>query len=146
MTDDRIDRYARGELTAPEARELAQASLDDSELFEELTSSALAKAALSAPSARREIKRGRSTSIRYWGFAVAAAAAVIVAVYLTRSRPAANPSSTLAPTLAISNSQPVLLASDFQSAQSGNAPVFRGQEPDSRAARQTGSIVAIEDG
>ena len=79
MTDDRIDRYARGELTAPEARELAQASLDDSELFEELTSSALAKAALSAPSARREIKRGRSTSIRYWGFAVAAAAAVIVA-------------------------------------------------------------------
>src|SRR6201995_3463084 len=46
MTDDRIDRYVRGELNPAEARELAQASLDSPELFDELTDSALAKAAL----------------------------------------------------------------------------------------------------
>ena len=46
--EDRIDRYARGELTPAEARELAQASLDSPELFEELTWSAVAKTALPA--------------------------------------------------------------------------------------------------
>jgi hypothetical protein len=44
--DDQIDRYARGELSASEARQLAQSSLEDEELFEELTSTTLAKAAL----------------------------------------------------------------------------------------------------
>src|SRR5947209_1461220 len=47
--DERINRYVRGELTATEARELAQESLEDPELFEELTSIALAKVAVSTP-------------------------------------------------------------------------------------------------
>jgi hypothetical protein len=54
--EDRIDCYVRGELAAAEARELAQESLDDPELFEDLTCSALAKAAVSARSAGRQLE------------------------------------------------------------------------------------------
>jgi len=36
--EDRKDRYVRGELTAAEARALAQESLGNPELFEDLTS------------------------------------------------------------------------------------------------------------
>jgi hypothetical protein len=45
----RIDRYANHELQPAAARALAQAALDDSELFEELTAVALAEAALESP-------------------------------------------------------------------------------------------------
>ena len=57
--EDRKDRYVRGELTAEEARELAQKSLGDPELFEDLTFSALAKSALADPSvAERQQRSG----------------------------------------------------------------------------------------
>ena len=65
--EDQIDRYARRELSAAEARELAQRSLDDSELFEDLTFTALANAALSAPSVQGPVAaagfRCKSSSI-----------------------------------------------------------------------------------
>ena len=52
-SEDRIDRHVRGHLTAAEARQLAQESLDAPELFEELTYSALAKSALTTRSVPR---------------------------------------------------------------------------------------------
>src|SRR5438067_13759007 len=54
--DEHIDRYVRGELNPAEARALAQKSLDNPELFEELTSAALAKAALAEPSLRKHLE------------------------------------------------------------------------------------------
>src|SRR5262245_24925936 len=60
--DDSIDRYIHNELKAREARALAQKSLDDSDLFEELTFQAVVKEALSNPSTAEYLKepsRGR---------------------------------------------------------------------------------------
>ena len=61
--DDRIDRYVRGELSPAEARELAQESLEDPELFEALTYSALAKKTVAAghhaPHAQQTARRVR---------------------------------------------------------------------------------------
>ena len=50
--EERMDRYVRRELTIAEARELAQKSLDDQELFEHLTYSAVANAGLETPGAK----------------------------------------------------------------------------------------------
>src|SRR5690348_8844920 len=50
-----IDGYVSGELNATEARELAQKSLDDPKLFEDLTFLAVAKAALATPSAASQL-------------------------------------------------------------------------------------------
>jgi hypothetical protein len=46
--DDRIDRYVRGKLTPAEAHELAQEALQNSELLEELTYSAVARKTVEA--------------------------------------------------------------------------------------------------
>ena len=157
---DRIDRYARRELTAPEARELAQESLDDPELFEDLTSAALAMAALKA----EQFDEPRSHT-RIVGFArrsrifvyVATAAAVVVLFSLyslrqSRSIPGAPPAQNaprLKPALAsaAASGQPILLASDlqFEPDRNGGPQVFRGSD-DSRAPQPTGSLVSIDDG
>jgi hypothetical protein len=157
--DDPIDRYVRRELTAAEARDLAQKSLDDPELFEDLTASALAAAAVFAPPAK-VVRFPRKTRFVVAG---AAAAAVVVLVSLYSMRPSQrHPGQTAAtyhqtaagahlkPSLALSASsgQPVLLASGLQFAPSGrgSTPVFRSPEPDSRSPRPAGAIVSIEDG
>jgi tetratricopeptide (TPR) repeat protein len=137
MTGDSIDRYARGDLSAAEARDLARASLDSPELFDELTDSALAKAALySRPAPARR---------RTW-FVIAglAAAALLISVMVIRSWRSAHP--PLKPTLAIAGTrtQPVLLAEGLQH-QKDAAPVFRGAASDSRPPQIEGSIVSLED-
>ncbi|HTB12437.1 MAG TPA: tetratricopeptide repeat protein [Bryobacteraceae bacterium] len=150
--DDPIDRYVRRELTPAEARELAQESLDDSEMFENLTASALAAAALASPA--KVVRFPRKT--RFIA-AVAAAAAAVVLVLLYSMRPSQQHplpqtvvSAQLKPSLALSASpgQPILLASGLQFAASGrdSAPVFRSPEPESRSPQAAGSIVSIEDG
>jgi tetratricopeptide (TPR) repeat protein len=170
--DDRIDRYVRNELTAAEARELAQQSLDDPKLFEDLTSSALTNAALSTKSVREQLRRTdsdrkvirfpRRTRILVTGVA-AAAALLLIAFYslksssprqnlpsLARNQPREAVAPALRPTLAFSAKagQPLLLARDLQPAlaRPEGTPIFRSPEPDSRSPQSTGSIVAIEDG
>lgn len=170
--EGQLDRYARGELTAAEARELAQQCLDDSELFEELTYSALAKAALTAPMVREQLplRASRARAFRFAtkarilvAGAVAAAAIVIVSLLspklllLQRNQPspiqtqpnAAAPASLLKPGLGPSAQpgQPILLAVglQLQSNRREDAPVFRGQELHSRPPRPSGSIVSIEE-
>jgi hypothetical protein len=152
--EDQIDRYARRELSAAEARELAQRSLDDPELFEDLTFSALANAALSAPSVGDQLQQ-RGSVAKVFRFprkatlwvATAAAAVLLVSFYIPRSplfrrsRPslAQNQSPETAPPLltpalpfAAKPGQPVLLASDLQPDRRESSPVFRGSEPESR--------------
>jgi len=149
--DDPIDRYVRRELTAAEAREFAQESLDDPELFEDLTASALAVAAL-APTAK-VVRFPRKTRFIAAG-AAAAAAVILVLLYSMRPSqqhplPQAAASAQLKPsfTLTANPGQPILLASGLRLASGrDNAPVFRSPEPDSRAPRPAGSVVSIEDG
>jgi hypothetical protein len=163
--EDRIDRYVRRELTAEEARQLAQESLDAPELFEELTFSALVKTALSEGSVPRSkiVRFPRKARFVVAG-ATAAAAVVLVSLYAVRSsflRPnqpslaqnhsrETSASSHLKPALGFSANpgQPVLLASDLPPEPVGRegTQVFRGPAPASRAPRPAGKIVSIEDG
>jgi len=137
MTEDRIDRYVRGELTVAEARELAQESLHDAELFEDLTCSALAKAAVLSRPAPKVVRFPK----RAWAFAAAAAAAaVILAVYIYRPAPVEKP--TLA--LSAMPGQPILLARDLQT-RPARTEVFRSAETDSREPRVTGSILSLQE-
>lgn len=171
--EDAIDRYVRNELSAAEARALAQESLGDPELFEDLTFSALAKAALATRSVGEQLERPAPKAkvvrfppkARIFVVGVAAAAAIVlVSLYslrpsfLRQNQPtvAENqshrtaPAPPLMPALAFSAKpgQPVLLASGLQPdpAHREGAPVFRSLEPDSRFPKPAGSIVSIEDG
>jgi Flp pilus assembly protein TadD len=155
MTDDRMDRYVRRELTSAEARELAQKSLDDSDLFEDLTASALVTAALARPPAK-VVRFPRKTRFVIAG---AAAAAAVALISLYSLRPSSSPSHQSHETAAsiqpkpslvfpADPGQPILLASGLDLAPAGrdHAPVFRSPQADSRSPRPTGSIVSIEDG
>ena len=151
--DNPMDRYTRRELTAAEARELAQKSLDDPELFDDLTASALAVAAAARPPAK-VVRFPRKARFVVAGVA-AAAAVVLVALYPLRPsffephRLQQN-AARLKPALAGSANpgQPILLASGLRLVPAGreNASVFRSPEPDSRSPRPAGSIVSIADG
>jgi tetratricopeptide (TPR) repeat protein len=141
MTNDRPvevrkDRYARGELSPAEARELAQASLDSPELFDELADSALAKAAVDAGVLPNE-KVVRFPHKIWIAVGTLAASAALALLWFPAPKP------QLKPVLALTPGQPVLLASGLQPDQS---PVFRGAQTDSRAARTSGLIVSIEEG
>src|SRR5437016_11750673 len=83
---DLIDRYVRGELTAAEARQLAQESLDSPELFEELTYSALAKSALVARAVPdgKVVRFPRKTRFVIAGATAAAAAVLVVSLHSVR--------------------------------------------------------------
>src|SRR5262245_25972439 len=150
---DPIDRYSRNELTAREARALAQKSLDDPELFEDLTFQAVVKTALSHPSAAQQLQQPQAdTVVRFPSrvrnlvvFAGATAAIVLLSLYFLRATLPTNEPSlvrnessktvppTIEPTLAFSAGagQPVLLSGDLQSELNPRdaAPVFRTLEP-----------------
>jgi tetratricopeptide (TPR) repeat protein len=157
--DDQIDRYARGELTAAESRELAQKALDDPELFENLTYSALAKEALSDASVADRLARPGAKMFwfpRKAQFVAGGAAAAVVLMLLyslmhvQQSRVARNPppvAQNQPPVEGTSptRSQPILLGSNLSAGRSAT-PVFRGVEADSRPPQPAGSIVSIEDG
>jgi tetratricopeptide (TPR) repeat protein len=138
--EDQLDRHARGELTAAEARDLAQKSLDDPELFDDLTYSALAKKAISE---HRFPRKTRFVAM------IAAAAAVLVLVSLYSMRSLLNPAPRSPSIRAVSEptynlGQPILLGTNFGHVPP--APVFRGVESGSRLPREKGSVVAIGDG
>jgi tetratricopeptide (TPR) repeat protein len=170
--EDRKDRFARSELTAAEARQLAQESLSDAELFEDLTFSALAKEALTSPSVRKQLKQPDSGAkvVRFprkarvfLAGAAAAAAIVFVSISLrssflrqNRTSLAQNPSGLSAPPPSLKPAlastaklgQPVLLASSLlaELGHRDGAQVFRSPEPESRSPQSAGSIISIADG
>ena len=127
MTEKQLDRFACGELSPAESRNLAQQALDDHDLFDELTSTAVARCGLAA--------RGRKqiTSPRIAIFAVAAAVIVGVALYAPRWK-----SEPAGPDVAVSE-PPVLLARNGDS----DPAAFRGADAESRESRTTGSIGSI---
>jgi len=157
---DRKDRYVRGELSAVEARELAQESLGDSELFEDLTSLAVAKAAVQAANARPKVVRFPIKTVVFLASAAAIAAAALIWLYpakplfLRQNGPSLTrklgPALSLKPALAAEANlgQPVLLASALlhEAPDRGAVPIFRSAEPDSRSPQSAGSILFIESG
>jgi hypothetical protein len=128
MSEEKTDRFARGDLTPAESRDLAQQALDDPELFDELTSTALARTAWARS------RRSRIISPRVaWIVAAAAAVAILaVALYVLR-----RPSQLAPQTIAVS-SGPIFLS------QIVDSTTFRGPEPDSRPARAAGSVMQVE--
>jgi hypothetical protein len=130
MSEEKLDRFARGELSPDESRELAHKALEDPALFDELTDIAVARTGLKQRPRRRTIWRPVTI--------LAAAAGVIVALLglnaLRSSRPARAPVAT-------NFGPPIFLA---RTANSG--AVFRGPEEPSRPPRVTGAVTSIDDG
>jgi hypothetical protein len=128
MTEKLLNRFARGELSSAESRELAQEALRDHDLFDELTSTAIARRGL----ATREKKQIRWPRIAI--FAAAAAAIAGIMVYA----PQRNPE----PVKVAISGPPSLLARIGDS----NPAAFRGTDTESRESRATGSIGSIAGG
>jgi len=133
MSEDQLHRFARGELSAKESRELVQKGLDDPDLFEELTCTSLARTALT--------KRVRRWPV--WLPLAGLAAAIVIALLSTslfrRSlrMPSTDSIPVAAPPIAVAE-MPVFLAHRV-----GTAPVFRSADSGSRAPRMTGSVTSI---
>jgi tetratricopeptide (TPR) repeat protein len=130
MSDKLLDRFARGELSPAESRDLAQQALDDHDLYDELTSTGIARRGL-ATRGRKRISWPRSAIFL-------AAAAVIVGVVLRAPQRNSEP---VKPDVAIA-APPALLARNGAS----NPATFRGADTESRESRATGSIGSIADG
>jgi hypothetical protein len=80
---EQLDRFARGKLSPAESRELARQSLDNHDLFDELTSAAIARRG-PAGRANRQITGPRVALL-------ATAAAIIAGAVLYAPRPGAAP-------------------------------------------------------
>lgn len=130
MSEEQLDRFARGELSPAESRDLAQRAVGDHHLFDELTSAAVARRGL-AIRARKRIMWPRIAIF-------VAAAAIIVGVVLRVPHQNSEP---VRPDVAIS-APPALLARNGAS----NPTTFRGADTESRESRATGSIGAIANG
>lgn len=130
MSEKRFDRFACGELSPAESRDLAQQALSDHHLFDELTSTAIARHGLAARR-RKQITWPRIAIL-------AAAAAVVVGVVLHAPQRNSEP---VRPDSAMST-PPTLLARNADS----NPATFRGLDSDSRESRATGSIGSIANG
>src|SRR5438270_4510648 len=94
---EQLDRFARGELSPAESRELAQRALSDPDLFDELASIAVAKDGLAA---------GVGKPVLWPRIAVFAAAAAIIAGVVALYGPRRNSRPPVAPISAA----PILLA------------------------------------
>jgi hypothetical protein len=128
MSEENLDRFARGELSPAESRELARTALDNPELFEELTYTAVAREGVAQPKLRRT----------FWPRLMALAASVLVALlapYLLRH------SAPTAPVTVAVAGPPVFLAHGGDAAAQ-----FRGADTESRVPRSTGAVTSIEDG
>lgn len=138
MAEENVDRFARGDLSPAESRELGREALQTPELFEELTYASVAKRTLF--SGRRPSK----SRVRVVWLAMAAAIAIAVVslgvMRLTRSRPVLEPGTSTSAAVATS-SQPVLLARKTDS-----NPIYRSSQRQSRLPRATGSVTSIADG
>lgn len=171
--DNRIDPYMNRGLDASAARALAQAALDDSDLFEELTAIALVQTALESPATTDRalaqaalededlfdtlVASGAAAAglpprsrPKRWPIAVAGVLAAAAAGLLTFFvlRPSAHHSAAPQQALTVTtNPRPtILLTAELQPAASPANPVFRGGESGRRAPKSEGKVIGIEDG
>jgi hypothetical protein len=168
--DPRIDRYIGRELDPAASRALAQAALQDDDLFEELTAVAVAQAALESPATTDRaiaqaalededlfdtlIARGvvqevveaglpaQKRPARLWiaGGVAAAIAAGIITFAILRPTPAPTIANTPTSTASI------LLTDNLRPVRASESPVFRGDEAPSRPPESQARVILIEDG
>jgi tetratricopeptide (TPR) repeat protein len=151
-----IDQFATRDLSAAEARKLAQQALDDPDLFDALVARGAAEASLNAPAVQAAISR--PTRRVPWVIAVcAAAAAVILALFLWRSSSRTMPqpaeqaraivsTPAILPSLDAASNGPVLLAAELGPSRSQNRNAFRGDGASNREPQSTGIVTAVDDG
>jgi hypothetical protein len=123
MSEERLDRFARGDLSPAESRELARKALDDPALFDELTDISVARKGIEPLPRRRNI---------WLPVAVFAAAAAAILAIVVRPAPAPVPANF---------SPPIFLA---RAADSG--AVFRGPAEQSRPPRPGSAVTSVADG
>jgi len=156
VPDETIDRLLAGELPAAEQRRIAQAALDDPDLFEQLTAAGVV--ANSVDTKRETTPPGvlnssstapgsRWTRPRVVVMTLAVAAAIVLAVAIGSSRSARRPPATgsiaTAPVVPAAIAPPLLL---IARADAASPPAFRAEAGTSRPPRQTGTIVSVHDG
>ena len=161
--DNRLDRYLAGELSGQEQRELAQAALDDPELFDRLTAAAVVKATVlrdSGPESRPAVEpRPRSvdpasSEFRRWPegasvrpfkkrslaltwtvvMTVAAAAIAFVIVYRSSSSTVPPPRTTASTPSTTSNTDAAAVADSTRAARQ---PLILTARLDELAGRST---------
>ena len=165
--DKQLDRYLAGELSGPEQRDLAQASLDEPELFDTLTAAAVVKATVlrdrspkSAPAVappRRLVTRWRALTLT--GVVAAAAVLALVMVYRSSSRSVSPPKTTsLAPSTPSSGGSaaaadsttlatpPLMLTARLDELARRSTSEFRGVESYSRTPKSDGLVVSVDEG
>jgi len=152
-----LERYLSGQLSPSEERELAREALNNEQLFDAL----VAHGAIAVSKTGRPVQSIRPRSkVRVLAIAGSIAAAVALFTIKWDTPPGLSiPCSptggggcptiaqpTLKPTLdPVANAgQPILLASQLRRA-SGDTPIFRGSEPESRPPQSQGSILTIEE-
>jgi hypothetical protein len=157
VPDETIDRLLAGELPAAEQRRIAQAALDDPDLFELLTAAGVVTNSVDAKNAKAPSSVLNNSSVAPgapWTrprvivmTMVAAAAAIVLAVAIGRTRNAATPAPTgnvaQAPVIPAAIPPPLLLTARLDAA---SQPAFRTDAGTSRLPRQTGTIVSVHDG
>lgn len=126
VSEEKLSRFACGELSPAESRNLAQKALDNEELFDELTSIAVARTAL-----RKHLGQ-KSVWPRIALLAAAAVLAVLFSSYAIRQFHR-SPASPIA-----MSAEPMFLGSGVE----GDAR-FRGAEPDSREPKAAGSVTDV---
>jgi hypothetical protein len=168
--DDRLDRFVSGQLTAEEERALAQAALDDPDLFDLLTATALTQAATGhRPDDGRTGADGgdraaavaasrRRTSMTLAALATVAASVIAIVVVERAGREpialtagkgppvvTAAPAAPSAPP-AIPATPSIRPAVLHRALNAVGSPAFRGVDADSRAPKRSGQVVSVEDG
>lgn len=141
--DVQFDRYLKGELDPPSTRSLAQAALDNEDLFDALVAHGAIETALEDPSFRLPAPAARRSN--RWIIAIAgalAAAAGLLMFFLLRP---AVPLSH-APSAVVAKAPAILLTAELRLPVSAKSPIFRGDEAASRTPKSEGKIVSIEDG
>jgi hypothetical protein len=153
-TDDRVERYFAGQLSAAEERELAQAALDDPDLFDELTALAVTKDAIVQPAAVLPFRR-RRVAVALGAIATLAASLLVFVVFQRSSSPVEPPESLAVsssppdatpappPKALTLGSAPVILTARLAEASS---PEFRAGGGDTRAPKAQGAVVEVNDG
>jgi len=148
---DDIDRLLAGDLSPGDQRRLAQAALDDGEVFDRVMAAAIAKSALESGVAavdRPKDAGGETSRRRLWPVLVAAGAiAAALALAISYARPASrvaqpSPVARAAPSPA-AIPMPILLTAR---SEAQTTPVFRTDEEVSRLPRDAGTVVDVHDG
>jgi hypothetical protein len=151
-----LDAYLAGELSPSGQRALAQAALDDPELFELLAAAAVVN---THAGTAVEVSR-RSRPRRGWwaaaGAGAAAAAVVAAMVSVDRSSrgvttpvataPPATPATVTTGSPPAAIAQPIILAALLGDINGPSTPTFRTAAESSRAPKDAGVVVSVQDG